>query len=120
MSRISNNSNLIDVLNALKTKALRKGLWHKTLNNKERILINMIVKHVRIVRNATLATVIAKIIGKLFSVIKGSFIRKLIGLGLDTVNKWAISASLVNWNVSEWFDDLIILWFGMYKATIMK
>jgi hypothetical protein len=108
------------MLNVLKTRALRKGLWHKVLNSKERILVSMVTKHIKIVRNATLATVIAKIIGKLFSVIRGSFIRKLIGLGLDVINKWAISATLTNWNVTDWFDDLTIRWFGMYKATITR
>ena len=117
MRIISKNSiNIIDVLNDLRNNALRKRLWYKILNNEERILVNMVYKYVKIVKNATLATVIARIISKLFNGLSSS-LKRVIKNGLETARIWINSANSHGWNVNDWLDSDVIRWFGLFKLS---
>ncbi len=118
MFRISKNSiNIIDVLDTLRSKALRHQLWYKVLNNEERTLISMIYKYVRIVKNATLATVIARMIGKLFNALSRSV--KRVVIGLKTVRDWIPKAESAGWDISSWFEADVVRWFGSFRLSLV-
>ena len=107
--------NLVETLSYLRTKALRKRIWFQALTTQERILTGLIRNNVKIVRNATLATVIARIIVKLISELKNAFSDKIEKMGRPIAEAWARGASTTGWNeVSKWVDDVdIVKWFGL-------
>jgi hypothetical protein len=107
--------NLIASLSNLRTKALRKGIWFQALTYQERTLAGLIRKHVKIVKNATLAAVIAKIMGKLISAIKSSFMDRIEGLGRPVAEAWSRGALAMGWKeASTWTDDPnIVRWYGL-------
>lgn len=72
---------LLDTLSKLRTKALRKRVWFAALTDQERILVGLIHKNVKIVRNSTLATVIARIIVKLIPAIRNAFWNRMERIG---------------------------------------
>lgn len=99
--------NLIETLSNLRTKALRKGIWFQTLTTEERVLTGLIRKNVKIVKNATLATVIARIIGKLMYAIKNSFMDKIEKIGRPIARAYAMGAySCGNKDALKWIGDL--------------
>ena len=65
--------NLLKILSVLKIKAFRKKEWYKALSFEERVLTELVIKHIKIVQNPTLATVIARIIVKLTYRLKNSY-----------------------------------------------
>ena len=109
--------NLIEILSTLRTKALRKGIWFQTLTHQERILAGLIRKHVKIVRNVVLATVIAKIVVKLINAIRNSFLDKIEKIGRPVAKIWSTSACAMGWNqAAKWIDDKeIVIWLGLTR-----
>ena len=107
--------NLIEVLSTLRTKALRKGIWFQTLSNEERVLTGLVRKHVKIVKNATLATVIARLIVKLICGIKNSFLDMIERRGRPIAELWAKAACAMGWEEeSNWIHDRnIVRWYGL-------
>jgi hypothetical protein len=69
----SNAPNLLKILSVLKIKAFRKKEWYTALSFEERVLTELVIKHIKIVKNPTLATVIARIIVKLTYRLKNSY-----------------------------------------------
>ncbi len=112
--RLIATNNVIAVLSNLRTKALRKGVWFQALTNQERILSGLIRKYVKIVKNATLATVIAKIIGKLIYAIKNSFLNMIDRIGRPIAESYSRAAYAMGWKeASKWVDDPnIVRWYG--------
>ena len=99
--------NLIKVLSALRTKALRKGVWFASLSHEDRVLAALINKNVKIVKNATLAAVIAKIMGKLFYALNQStFLSRVEKLGRPIA--WSISQkayAMGNKDAEDWANN---------------
>ena len=106
--------NIIQVLSDLRTRVLRKGIWYQSLTNQERVLVGLISKNIKIVKNAMLATVIARLMGKLISAIKNSFFDMIVRLGRPIAESSATAALMMGWNTaSEWVEDIdIVKWFG--------
>lgn len=78
----SRSTNLIHVLSALRTKALRSGIWFASLSHEDRVLASMIAKHIKIVKSATLATVMARIMGKvLYAIQTFSYLSRIERIG---------------------------------------
>lgn len=103
----SSSRNLVDTLLELKKRALRKGVWFQTLTFEDRILANLIQRHVKIVKNATLATVIARIMGKLLFAIKNRFFSKLVAIGRPIAAAVAMKAySFGNRQALDWISDM--------------
>jgi hypothetical protein len=91
----------------LRKKALRKGIWFQTLSLEDRILANLIQQHVKIVKNTTLATVIARIMGKLLVGIKNSFSDRLVIAGRPIAEAVASKAySYGNKEALDWIQDV--------------
>jgi len=106
---------LIEAMSNLRIRALRKGIWFHTLTIQERALSGLIIKHIKIVKNVMLATVIAKIIGKLIYGIKNSFLDMIERRGRAITESWARAACTMGWKeASKWVDDTNILtWYGL-------
>src|SRR4051794_30346351 len=98
---------LVKVLSTLRTKALRTGVWFSALSHEDRVLAGMINKHIKIVKNATLATVMARIMGKLFYGIKNaSFLSRIDGIGRPIAQAYSEKAySMGNKDALKWADD---------------
>src|SRR6185295_14122888 len=98
--------NLLDILAILRRKALRKGVWFQAMTVEDRILASLIHQHVKIVKNATLATVIARILGKLASAIQNSYLSRLQVLGRPIATAIALKAySYGNKEALNWKND---------------
>ncbi len=101
------SANLIDTLCNLRTKALRKKIWYDTLTDQERVLTGLIIKNVKIVKNAILATVIGRLMGKLVYAIKNSFLDKIERLGRPIALAMAKGAySCGNKDALNWTENL--------------
>ncbi len=107
--------NVIEVLSNLRIRALRKGVWFRALTQQERVLTSLIRRYVKIVNNAMLATVIARIMGKLIYAIKNCFSDLIEGIGRPIAEAWSRSASAMGWKeATTWVKDThIIRWFGL-------
>ncbi len=116
MLRLLNSSrNLLETLSDLRTRALRRGIWFQVLTTEDRILTGLLRKHIKIVKNAALATVVARIIGKLLCGLKNSFWRMIEGLGQPIAESWARAAYSMGWKgASKWVQDVnIVRWYGL-------
>lgn len=98
---------LVKVLSALRTKALRNGIWFESLSYEDRVLAGLINKNIKIVKNATLAAVIARIMGKLFHALKQStFLAKIEMLGRPLAERISEKAySMGNKDAQNWAKD---------------
>ncbi|MFQ5969912.1 MAG: hypothetical protein ACE5J2_05415 [Nitrososphaerales archaeon] len=108
MSRLGQGpQNLVESLSDLRTRALRKRVWYGALNLQERILTGLITRHVKIVKNATLATVVARMIVKLIAAIKNAFLDMVERMGrpIAEINS-AAAYSHGNKHALGWKDDL--------------
>jgi hypothetical protein len=101
------SGNLIETLMALRQRALRRGIWFQTLTLEDRVLANLIQRHVKIVKNTTLATVVARIMGKLLLGIKNNFLNRLETIGRPIANAVAMKAfSYGNKEAQDWVRDV--------------
>jgi len=101
--------NLISTLSTLYRKAIRKHIIYKALDNKERVLIRMIINNIKIVRNSLLATVIARLLSKLFVAINNTYIKRVIMLGLEHIKRWSNNLSIdINIHIIEWLGRFAI------------
>jgi len=98
---------LVKVLSALRTRALRNGVWFASLSHEDRVLAGLINKNVKIVKNATLATVIARIMSKLFYGIKHStFLSRIEVIGRPIAQSISEKAySMGNKYAINWAND---------------
>ena len=101
--------NLITTLSTLYRKAIRKHTIYTVLDNRERILIRMIINNIKVVRNSLLATVIARLLSKLFIAINDSYIKRVIRLGLKHIKRWSSNLSIdINIYIIEWLGRFAI------------
>ena len=98
---------ILKVLAALRTKALREGVWFASLSHEDRVLASLIGKNIKIVKNATLAAVVARILGKLFSALKNStFLSRIEILGRPIAQAYSEKAyEMGNKAALIWADD---------------
>jgi len=113
------SGNLIDILIVLRRRALRTGIWLKTLTLEDRILASLIQRHVKIVKNTTLATVIARIMGKLLFAIRNYFLNRLEAIGRPIAAAVAMKAySYGNKEALTWMHDMkYIRYMGLVYST---
>ncbi len=111
--------NLIETLGVLRKRALRKGIWFRSLSLEDRILANLIQRHVKIVKNTTLATVIARIMGKLLLAIRTSFFDKIVEVGRPIAEAVAMKAySYGNKAALDWVHDMnYIKYMGLVHSS---
>ena len=114
------SGNLIGTLTALRQRALRRGIWFQTLTVEDRILANLIQRHVKIVKNATLATVIARIMGKLLLAIRNYFLNRLDAIGRPIATAFAMKAySYGNKAALDWLRDVnYIRYMGLMFSSV--
>lgn len=106
LNLFKNKPDLINILSDLRTRALRKGLWFASLSFEDRVLAGLLNRHVKIVKNATLATVIARIMGKLIYAMRNWFVCKIEELGrpiAEARGEWLVSIGAPYG--SEWKKD---------------
>jgi hypothetical protein len=98
---------LLKVLSTLRTKALRRGVWFASLSHEDRVLASLINKNIKIVKSATLATVIARIMGKLFYALRqSSFLSKIEAAGRPIAQAYSEKAhAMGNNNALDWAQD---------------
>jgi hypothetical protein len=98
---------LLSVLSNLKVRALRSGLWFSSLSYEDRVLAGLVNRNIRIVKNAALATVIARIIGKLLYAMKNtSFLSRIVHLGTPIAREYSAKAHLFgNKDALDWAKD---------------
>ena len=116
------SGNLIDTLMILRRKALRTGIWFRSLSLEDRILANLIERHVKIVKNTTLATVIARIMGKLLVAIKNTFLDRLVMAGRPIAEAVAKKAySYGNKEAIGWTQDLnYVKYMGLTYSSVTR
>ncbi len=109
------SNNIIEILSNLRTKAFRKGIWFQTLTDHERILTGLLTRHIKIVKSATLATLIARIMGKLIYAINNCFMYMIESKGRPIAESWSRAACAMGWKeAAKWIDDRsIVRWFGL-------
>ncbi|MGI0024428.1 MAG: hypothetical protein ACREA4_04700 [Nitrososphaera sp.] len=114
------SGNLIDILIVLRRRALRRGIWFQTLTLEDRVLASLIQRHVKIVKNATLATVIARIMGKLLFAIRNYFLNRLEAIGRPIAAAVAMKAySYGNKEALEWMHDVkYIRYMGLVYSSV--
>ncbi len=112
--RLFTSRNVIEILSNLRTRALRKRIWFQSLTDQDRILCGLITRHVKIVNNATLATVIARILGKLISGLQNSFLTMIDRIGRPIAESSYRAAHAMGWvGSSKWINDQeIVRWYG--------
>lgn len=104
---VGHGLNLIETLSDLRKRALRKRVWYSALNLQERMITGLITRHIKIVRNATLATVIARIIVKLIPAIKNAFLGMIERIGRPIAERNALASYRHgNKDALGWKDDL--------------
>jgi hypothetical protein len=98
---------LLKMMSTLRTKALRTGVWFTSLSHEDRMLASMINRHIKIVKNATLATVMARIICKILHAIKtSSFLTRIEAIGRPMARAYSGKAyAMGNKNAPNWAED---------------
>jgi hypothetical protein len=109
-----------DELIKIKTKAMRRRVWFKTLTMSERAQIDLTIKFVQKVRSLLLSRVLVSIMRKLMDVIEGRVVCAMRDVGCGLAEKISrIARSWGNQSASEWMEDrgftqyLTIMWMNI-------
>ena len=107
LDRADISQNLPRILTTLRTKAIRSGIWFTSLTYEDRVLAGMISRHIKIVKNAMLATVIARIMSKLFHALRDcSYTARIEGLGRPLAKIYSeLAFSFGNADAKKWAED---------------
>jgi hypothetical protein len=107
LDRTDLSQNLPRILTTLRTKAIRSGIWFASLTYEDRVLASMISRHIKIVRNAMLATVIARIMSKLFHALRDCpYTMRIEALGRPLAKIYSeLAFSLGNVDAKKWAED---------------
>ena len=93
-------------LTALRLKAFRRRVWHKTLNHLERALVNSVIKVVDRVQSALLTKVLSLIVKKLEAAMESKVKRLMRGVGQTLAKKMSLIAeSWGNRSAQSWEKD---------------
>lgn len=104
----------------IKTKAMRRRVWFRTLTMSERAQIDLTIKFVQKVRSLLLSRVLVSIMRKLMDVIEGRVVCAMRDVGCGLAEKISrIARSWGNQSASEWTEDrgftqyLTIMWMNI-------
>lgn len=109
-----------DELIKIKTKAMRRKVWFRTLTMSERAQIDLTIKFVQKVRSLLLSRVLVSIMKRLMDAIEGRVVCAMrdVGYGLaEKISRFAQSWG--NQSASEWMEDrgftqyLTIMWMNI-------
>ena len=100
----------------MRKKALRKGVWYRTLNRVERGIISLTARIVYRVDSKLLSGVLMKILSKLMKAMKSEFIRRVDDFGLGRARELSKQAA-------KWGCSAVIIWvselnFARYLAMM--
>ena len=117
-SVLGGSSNFLEKLQLLrlKQKAMRAGVWYKALQRIDRVLIDLTMRVVDIVRSASLAKSILAIVRKLEELLESKLARAIRQIGFSLACK--ISAFAQQWGnkaAREWVNDV---GFARYLAVM--
>ena len=99
-------------LTKLKSKAIRAGVWFKTLPRIDRVLIDLTIKVAEKVRSTSLAKSLLAVIGKLEGLLESNILKSFRQVGRKLAEK--ISSVAQKWgNISarNWAADLSFAFF---------
>ena len=108
MHTYSNCVNLLEMLSLLKSKAIRSRVWYRALSINERVLVGLVTRYIKKVRNKQLAIVLARVVVRL-SIAVDRFIR-VEQLGFARAYAW-LKGMLLN-GVSDGIVEYILLHEG--------
>ena len=99
---------------SIKQKALRRRIWFKVLDRAERVLVDLTIRVVDVVKSGRLAKVLSIAIGKLREAMKGLMDRaREIGRPLAE-NFSKIAQAWGNLEASDWTnDDFYAIYLGL-------
>jgi hypothetical protein len=111
----------------LKQKALRSGLWFRTLNTIERALVNLTIKVVDHVQSCTLAKILFSIIAKLENASESDkVLQALREVGFPLAHKLSLLAqkwnneSARNWMYDVSFAKFLAIMHMNHPATFQQ
>ena len=96
-------------LKKLKSRALRAGVWFRTLSRIDRVLIDLTIRVAGTVRSFTLANTILTVVRKLESVMESRFLRAVKEVGFSIAKRLGLIAqkwgnvSARSWKFDEGF-----------------
>jgi hypothetical protein len=90
----------------LKTKALRSGVWFKTLQRIDRVLYDLTIRIVDDIRSPRLAKSMLALTEKLEKAVKSNFLRRLYEIGVPLAQQiCSIGQKIGSLSAAEWQDD---------------
>jgi hypothetical protein len=103
------NSSLLDKaqLTKLKLKAMRAGVWFRTLPRIDRVLVDLTIKVAGNIRSFTLAKNLLSVIRKLENVMESRFLRSVKEVGFPLARKLGLIAQ-------KWGNDIAKNWEFCY------
>jgi len=100
----------------LKLKAMRAGVWYRTLRRIDRVLIDLTIKVAGTIRSPSLAKSILSIAGKLEGALETKLARTIREIGFSIASKLSLFAKKWgNQTAKEWANDL---GFARYLAVM--
>jgi hypothetical protein len=87
----------------MRKKALRKGVWYRTLNRVERGIISLTARIVYRVDSRLLGEVLMKILSKLMNAMKSEFVRRVGDFGFRRARELSKQAA-------KWGCNVVISW----------
>jgi len=109
-----------DELIRMKTKAIRRRVWFRTLTMSERAQIDLTIKFVQKVRSLLLTRVLVSILKKLTDVFESRVARAIRNIGRGLAERISrIARSWGNKSAAEWTKDrgftqyLTIMWMNL-------
>ena len=90
----------------LRLKAMRSGVWFRSLSRIDRVLVDLTIKVADTVRSFTLAKNIRAVIGKLESIMESRFLRAVKEVGVPIARRLCLIArEWGNTAAKEWESD---------------
>ncbi len=101
-----------NALAGLRLKAIRRGVWFRVLKNKERKLMDLVIKIVDKVRSRILARLVSRIVGKLLSALEGEVSRLMRTKGRSLAQRLGqIAMAWGHKSAARWHKDAAFVRF---------
>jgi hypothetical protein len=99
-------------LTKIKSKAIRAGVWFKTLPRIDRVLFDLTIKVIENIRSATLAKRIFVVMGKLEGLLESSILKSVRVIGRSLAEKLSLIAQKWgNASAKSWVADSSFAFF---------
>jgi len=96
----------------LRIKAMRAGVWFKTLPRIDRVLVDLTIKVADNIRSVSLAKCIFAVVGKLEGLLESSILKSLRLIGLPLAEKISsLAQKLGNTSAKNWTADSSFAFF---------